>query len=84
MKTLKGRSSVVLVAFAAVPICQGQGSSRIVGGSPVGSDRFPYFALLEAEFVENGKAFVETCGGTLITSQVVLVRTICHRVFNVG
>jgi secreted trypsin-like serine protease len=84
MKILKLSSSVLLVVFAPLRICQGQGSTRIVGGNPVGNDRFPYFALLEGEYVKNGKAFVQTCGGTLITPQIVLVRTICHRVFQCG
>ena len=73
-------SAVLLSALAALQPCRGQASTRIVGGSPVGSDRFPYFALLKGVYVKNGKMFVETCGGTLITSQVILVRNMeCKR-----
>ena len=67
-------SAVLLLALVALHPCRGQASTRIVGGTPVGSDRFPYFALLQGVYVKNGKMFVETCGGTLITSQVILVR----------
>lgn len=76
MAFMKVLSAALLLVLASPQPCCGQASTRIVGGTPVGSDRFPYFALLQGTYVRNGRVYVETCGGTLITSQVVLVRSV--------
>jgi secreted trypsin-like serine protease len=47
---------------------------RIIGGDPVGDDRYPYFALLRISYTQSGNQRVAQCGGTLITSQTILVR----------
>ena len=71
---MKVISAVILLALTSTKPCRGQVSTRIIGGDPVGNDRFPYYALLQGVYVQNGRTYVETCGGTLITSQIVLVR----------
>ena len=74
MAFLKVLSAALLLGFATLQPCQGQ--SRIIGGTPVVTNRFPYFAKLRIVFTENGQQFVTYCGGALITSEVVLVGSI--------
>ena len=71
MQFLKILSAALLLALATLQPCLGQ--SRIIGGTSVGSDRFPYFAGLKIVYAENGKQVITKCGGALITPQVVLV-----------
>jgi secreted trypsin-like serine protease len=63
---------VLLVGLATLQPCLGQ--SRVVGGTPVLNNRYPYFAELRIVFMENGQQYVTYCGGALITSEIVLVR----------
>ena len=66
-------SAALLLGLATLQTCQGQ--SRIIGGTPVLSARFPYFAELRVVYEENGVQLVTYCGGALITSDLVLVGT---------
>ena len=71
MAFLKVLSAALLLGLATLQTCQGQ--SRIIGGSSVRSDRYPYFTELRIVYSENGQQLIAKCGGALITSQVVLV-----------
>jgi secreted trypsin-like serine protease len=73
MAFLKVLSAALLLGLATLQPCQGQ--SRIIGGAPVLSARYPYFAELRIVYEEKGQQFVTYCGGSLITSDLVLVRT---------
>lgn len=72
MAFLKVLLAALLWGLATLQPCLGQ--SRVVGGSPVLNNRFPYFAELRIVFVDKGQQYVTYCGGALITSNVVLVR----------
>jgi secreted trypsin-like serine protease len=71
MAFLNVLAAALLLGLATLQTCQGQ--SRIIGGSSVQSDRYPYFTELRIVFTQNGQQFIAKCGGALITSQVVLV-----------
>ena len=65
--------TVTLFLLAVVLQCNGQ-KDRIFDGEPVGSDRFPYFAIVRVTREEEGNVRITTmCGGSLITSDAVLV-----------
>ena len=63
--------AALLWGLATLQLCRAQ--SRITGGDPVQTNRFPYFATLTVVFTENGEQFFFVCPGALITSNVVLV-----------
>jgi len=70
MAILKVLTSLLL-GLAFLQLCRGQ--SRIIGGTPVLTNRFPYFARLRIVFTENSQQYVTYCGGALVTSEIVLV-----------
>lgn len=78
MTLLKVLLAVLLCGLVTLQPCLGQ--SRVVGGSPVLNNRFPYFAELRIVFVDKGQQYVTYCGGALITSNVVL--TVAHCINN--
>lgn len=66
------------MGLATLQPCLGQ--SRVIGGTPVLNNRYPYFAELRIVFMENGQQYVTYCGGALITSEIVL--TVAHCINN--
>jgi secreted trypsin-like serine protease len=69
--------TITLFLLTIVLQCSGQ-AGRIIGGEPVGSDRFPYFTIVRTRRDKGGIRNVTTeCGGSLITSDVVLVGAVC-------
>jgi hypothetical protein len=69
---------MMMMMMMAVP-CLAK-NTRIIGGDPVGEDRYPYYALLRISLTQGGKQYVSQCGGTLITSQAILVR--CRKIYH--
>ena len=61
----------ITLFLLAVLQCSGQ--SRVYGGDPAESGRFPYFTLVRTNRSVNGMMRTTTCGGSLITSDVILV-----------
>ena len=66
--------TITLFLLAIVLQCSGQ--DRIFGGEPVDCDRFPYFTVVRVSREVNGITKDTKCGGSLITSEAVLVRIV--------
>jgi hypothetical protein len=68
-------TQTITLFLLAVLQCSGQ--SRVFGGDPVGSDRFPYFTIVRTTRDVGGiRNVTTTCGGSLIASDAVMVRAV--------